>query len=100
LIGYVDRLVYLGHPRQSTTLFIDVCRGIVNTKIRGSHGRDRMVVGFTTTYMQSVPITTNVSSNPVHRDVYSIQHYAPKTINDLVHLENVFDVMDLYLWLR
>jgi len=31
----------------------------------GCHGRDRMVVGFTTTYMQSVPIITNVvSSNP------------------------------------
>lgn len=24
---------------------------------------------------------------------------SPKTINELVHLENVFDVMDLYLWL-
>lgn len=24
----------------------------------------------------------------------------PKTIVDLVHLESVFDVMDLYLWLR
>lgn len=24
----------------------------------------------------------------------------PKTILDLVHLESIFDVMDLYLWLR
>ena len=32
----------------------------------GRRGRDRMVVGFTTTYMQPVPITTNiVSSNLV-----------------------------------
>ena len=32
--------------------------------------RDRMFVGLT------VPITTNaVSSNPVHGEVYSIQHY-------------------------
>ena len=31
---------------------------------RDHPGRDRMVVGFTTTYMHSVPITTNgVSSN-------------------------------------
>jgi hypothetical protein len=27
------------------------------------HGRDRMVVGFTTTYMQSVPITIKVVSS-------------------------------------
>ena len=35
----------------------------------------RMVVGITTTYVWSVPITNNVvSSNPVHGEVYSIQH--------------------------
>ena len=34
---------------------------------------DRMVVGFTT--VQSVPIANNVViSNPVHGEVYSIQH--------------------------
>jgi hypothetical protein len=34
------------------------------------------MVGFATTYMQSVPITTKVvSSNPVHGEVYSIQYY-------------------------
>jgi hypothetical protein len=47
----------------------------------------RMVVEFTTTYelhMQSVPITTNVvSSNPVHGDVYTIQHYVTKFVSDL-----------------
>ena len=43
-----------------------------------------MIVGFTTTYMQSVPITTNVvSSNPVHGEVYLIQHYAIKFVSDL-----------------
>jgi len=32
--------------------------------------------------VQSVPITTNVvSSNPVHGEVYSIQHYVINTIN-------------------
>jgi hypothetical protein len=48
------------------------------------HGRDRMVVGFSTTFMQSVPITTKVvSSNPVHGEVYSIQHYVIKFVSDL-----------------
>ena len=52
--------------------------------LRGDRrGRDRMVVGFTTT-LQSVPITTEVvSSNPVHDDVYSIQHYVIKFVSDL-----------------
>ena len=41
---------------------------------RGLHGRDHMIVGFTT--KQSVPITTNiVSLNRVHGEVCSIQHY-------------------------
>jgi hypothetical protein len=34
--------------------------------------------------VQSVPITTNVvSSNPVHGEVYSIQHYVIKFVSDL-----------------
>jgi hypothetical protein len=46
------------------------------------HGRDRMVVGFTT--VQSVPITIKVvTSNPVHGEVYSIQHYVIKVVSDL-----------------
>ena len=54
-----------------------------NINNRGSRGRDRFVVGFTT-YMQSVPITTNaVSSNPAHGKVYSIQHYVIKVVSDL-----------------
>jgi len=33
--------------------------------------------------MQSVPITTNVvNSNPVHGEVYSIQHYVIKFVSD------------------
>jgi hypothetical protein len=52
--------------------------------IGGRRGRDRMVVGFTTTYMQSVPFTSKVvSSNPVHGEEYSIQHYGRKFVNDL-----------------
>ena len=49
----------------------------------GKRGRDRMTVGFTTT-MQSVPIITKeVSLNPTHGKVYSIQHYVIKFIIDL-----------------
>ena len=34
--------------------------------------------------MQSVPITTNVvSSNPVHGELYLIQHYVIKFVSDL-----------------
>ena len=34
--------------------------------------------------VQSVPITTNVvRSNPVHGEVYSIQHYVMKFVSDL-----------------
>ena len=34
--------------------------------------------------MQSVPITTKVvSSNPIHGEVYSIQHYVIKFVSDL-----------------
>ena len=54
--------------------------GIPHWNIRG---RDRMVVGFTTTY-QSVTITTKVvSSNPVHGEAYSIQHFVIKFVSDL-----------------
>ena len=51
--------------------------------IGGRRGRDRMVVGFTTTYMQSVPFTSKVaSSNPVHGK-YSIEHYGITFVSDL-----------------
>ena len=41
-----------------------------------------IVVGFTTT-LQSVPITTKiVSSNPVHGELHSIQHYVIKFVSD------------------
>jgi len=50
---------------------------------RPRRGRDRMVVGFTTTNvpMQLVIITTNVvSSNLAQGSVYSIQHYMIKFV--------------------
>ena len=42
------------------------------------------VVGFTTTYMQSVTNTTKlVSSNPAHGEVFSMHHYVIKFVSDL-----------------
>ena len=60
---------------------------IMNSSIWGCHSHDRMVIGFTITYIysiQSVPITTNtVSLIPYHGEVYSIQHYVIKFVSDL-----------------
>ena len=40
-----------------------------------------VIVGFTTIYMQSVPITTKVVSlNPTYDEVYSIQHNVIKFV--------------------
>jgi len=50
---------------------------------RGSRGRDRMVVGFTTNCTISAYHNKVVSSNPVHGKVYSIQHYVIKFVSDL-----------------
>jgi hypothetical protein len=47
-------------------------------KVWGRHGRERMVVGFTTTCAIKV-----VGSNPVDGEVYSIQHYVIKFVSDL-----------------
>jgi ATP-dependent RNA helicase SUPV3L1/SUV3 len=46
-------------------------------------------------YSRNEPITKNWMSNTVDWPLP-----APKTIMDLVHLEAVFDVLELYLWLR
>ena len=43
--------------------------------------------------MQSVPITTTVmSSNPVHGEVYLIQHYVIKFVSDLRQVGGFFSV--------
>jgi hypothetical protein len=54
-----------------------MCQDLTFSKgLRGCRGRDGMVVGFTTTYMQSVPLTTKVVSlNHTHSAVYWKQHY-------------------------
>ena len=44
--------------------------------------------------VQSVPITTNVvSSNPVHGEVYSIQHYVIKFVSDLRQVDGFLLVL-------
>jgi hypothetical protein len=44
----------------------------------GRRGRDRMVVGFTTTRAITAKV---VSSNPTHGEMYSIQHYVIKFVS-------------------
>ena len=53
--------------------------------LRGRRDRDRMVVGFTTTYAISAYYITNVvSSNPVPEGaMYSIQHYVIQFVSHL-----------------
>jgi hypothetical protein len=44
--------------------------------------------------VQSVPITTKVvSSNPVHGEVYSIQHYVIKFVSDLRQIGGFLQVL-------
>jgi hypothetical protein len=53
---------------------------------RGRRGRDRMVVGFMDLQLplHSVPITAKVVSlNPVHGEMYLIQHYVIKFVSNL-----------------
>ena len=50
------------------------------TKSRSCLGRDRMEAGIITTYAIT---KVNVSLNPVHSKVYSIQHYVIKFVSDL-----------------
>ena len=52
---------------------------------RGRHGRDRdrIVVGFTTTYAISAYPNNVVSLHLTHGEVYSIQHYVIKFVSDL-----------------
>jgi hypothetical protein len=44
-------------------------------------GRYRMIVRFTSTF--AISVTNVVSSSPVHGEVYSIQDYVIKFVNDL-----------------
>jgi len=46
-------------------------------------GCDRMVVGFTTTYVISAYHHLHCEFEPCSGEVYSIQHYVIKFVNDL-----------------
>ena len=48
--------------------------------LKGRGGRDRMVLGFTTTYATTIIV---VSSNTAHGEMYSIQHYVIKFVSNL-----------------
>ena len=62
----------------------------------GRPGRDRMVVGFTTTY--AISVSTNVvSANPFHGDVYSIQHYVIKFVSNLRQIGDFLRVPRFHL---
>ena len=53
-----------------------------------------MVVGFTTSFMQSVSITTNVVSlNPAYDEVYLIQRYVIKFVNDLRQVDGFLQIL-------
>jgi hypothetical protein len=54
-------------------------------------GRDRMVVGFTTTCAISAYHSKVVSSNPVHGEV--IQHYVIKFVSDLRQVGGFLQVL-------
>ena len=58
---------------------------ILKSIITGRRGHDLMIVELDLQLpVQSVHIATKVmSSNPVHGEVYSIQHYVIKFVNDL-----------------
>jgi len=54
---------------------------------KGRRGRDHMVVGFTTT------CAISMSSNPIHGEVNSIQHYMIKIVSDLRHIGGFLRVL-------
>ena len=47
---------------------------------RGRHGRDRMMVGFITSYEIIAKV---VSSNPVHGEVHWMQHYVITFVSEV-----------------
>ena len=67
------------------------------TSIKGHHGRDHMVVGFTTTYVISAYHYKVHKSNPTRGEVYSLQHYMIKFVSDLRQVSGFLWV--LHTWL-
>ena len=65
----------------------------ISKKVGSRRGRDRMVVGLQL-LVQSVPITAKVVSwNPVHGEVYSIQHCVIKFVSDLRQVSDFLRVL-------
>ena len=61
--------------------------------LSGRRSRDRMVVGFTTTCAISSYHHKVASSNPVHGEMYSIQHYLIKFVSDLRQVSGFIPVL-------
>jgi hypothetical protein len=50
-------------------------------------------------FVQSVPITSKVaSSNPVHGEVYSIQHYVIKFVGDLRQVGGFLRIRNIFVF--
>jgi hypothetical protein len=65
----------------SIDIQVEYCTFLHIFILRGHFDRDNIVVRFTTT-CAFLPITTNV----VHGEVYSIQHYVIKFVSNLRHV--------------
>jgi hypothetical protein len=55
----------------------------MHIRFRVRHGRDRMIVGFITTYTISVYHHKRCEFKPRLGEVYSVQHYVIKFVSDL-----------------
>ena len=65
---------------------------------KGRRGRDRRVVGFTTTYVISVYRHWNAGSKPAHGEVYSLQHYVIKFVNIILSIVDTAKFTTKYSW--
>ena len=59
----------------------------------GRHGRDRMVVGFTTTCAIRAYHHESCEFEPVHGEVYLIQHYVIKFVSNLRQVDGFLQVL-------
>jgi hypothetical protein len=57
----------------------------IKNDARAGSGRDHILVGFTNYYM--------FNSNPIHGEVYSIQHYVRKFVSDLRQVDGFLRVL-------
>ena len=79
---------------EEAVLFL-ICTQLSDTyflTLSGRLGRDRIVVGFTTTY--AIPITTKVvSSSPADGELYSMQHDVIQFFSDLRQVDGFLRVL-------